>query len=199
MQAEDPLIFRLTLLVMFILFIAHRAYYNAKISADEKEVLDQKDEGWVERLAGFLVFIALISSVLYIAKPSWMIWSSVPFPDYVRWFGAALAGLGFLLLQYSHFALGQHWSDRPQIASDHELIQNGPYKRIRHPIYTSFLMILSAPLFLAANWFLGLAWIAGTAIDIAKRIQYEEQRLEGLFGDEYRRYRERTGALLPRL
>jgi len=198
MQVEGPLLFRLLLLAMLVLFVAHRAYYNAKTSGDEKEVLDQKDDGWVERFAGTLVIIALVSSATYIVKPAWMRWSSVPIPVYLRWGGAALAAVGFVLLQWSHVALGQFWSDRPQIASDHELIQSGPYKRIRHPIYTSFLLILSAPLFITGNWFLGLTWILGTAIDIAKRIEYEEHRLESLFGEEYRRYREQTGALLPK-
>jgi protein-S-isoprenylcysteine O-methyltransferase Ste14 len=199
MLSEGEILFRILLLAILLLFIGHRAYYNAKISGDENEILDQKADGWVERIAGLLIMLALIGSVLYIVKPAWVAWAAIRTPRDVRWLGVALATAGFILLQWSQNALGEQWSDRPQIVADHILVQGGPYQWIRHPIYTSFLLILSAPLFVSSNWFIGLAWILGTALDIAKRIAFEEEKLGGQFGEDYRKYRERTGALLPRL
>jgi protein-S-isoprenylcysteine O-methyltransferase Ste14 len=54
------------------------------------------------------------------------------------------------------------------------LIVSGPYRFIRHPIYMAFLLILGATLFISANWFLGLTWIAMTALEVASRIGFEE-------------------------
>lgn len=199
MQMGESLRFRLILLGMLILFVAHRAYYTSKQATAQDETIEHKEIGLLRRRAAGFVLVALISTGIYLFKPDWLAWASIPLLEIVRWFGAALAIVGFALLQWSQASLGQQWSDRPQIAADHQLIQHGPYQWVRHPIYTSFLLILSAPLFIVAYWLLGSAWILGTALDIATRTDYEEEKLEAVFGEEYCCYRERTGALLPRV
>jgi protein-S-isoprenylcysteine O-methyltransferase Ste14 len=107
--------------------------------------------------------------------------------------------LGFGLLQWSHSALGKNWSDQPRILAGQKLISEGPYRWVRHPIYTAFLMILGSTLLITANWFIGGMWILNTGIDIRARIQFEEARLLVHFGQAYREYSARTGALLPRI
>jgi protein-S-isoprenylcysteine O-methyltransferase Ste14 len=76
---------------------------------------------------------------------------------------------------------------------------SGPYRWIRHPIYTSFLLILGSTLLITANWFIGSLWLAVTALDVRSRIKFEEGRLEARFGATYDSYRRSTGSLLPRL
>jgi protein-S-isoprenylcysteine O-methyltransferase Ste14 len=78
-------------------------------------------------------------------------------------------------------------------------VHGGPYTRIRHPMYTAFLMILGASLVISANWLVGGLWIVVTWIDIRARISFEEDRLQRKFGEAYRIYTDRTGALLPRI
>jgi len=65
--------------------------------------------------------------------------------------GLGMALAGFALLRWSHQALGKNWSDRPRITQGQQLVSEGPYRRIRHPIYTAFLLILGSSLFVSAN------------------------------------------------
>jgi protein-S-isoprenylcysteine O-methyltransferase Ste14 len=73
----------------------------------------------------------------------------------------------------------------------------GPYGWVRHPMYSAFLLILSAPGLIAANWFIGLSWIAMTAADVLSRIRAEEAMMLAKFGDRYAIYSRQTGRLLP--
>jgi protein-S-isoprenylcysteine O-methyltransferase Ste14 len=79
------------------------------------------------------------------------------------------------------------------------LVTSGPYRRIRHPIYTAFLLILGAPLLLSANWLIGGAWLAMTILEVTTRIRIEEAMMLSRFGDQYRAYMATTGRLLPRV
>ena len=79
------------------------------------------------------------------------------------------------------------------------LITSGPYRTIRHPIYTAFLLILGSTLLISANWLVGLCWIGMTMLEIVSRIRFEESLMVEYFGDEYRAYMQRTGRLLPKV
>jgi len=78
------------------------------------------------------------------------------------------------------------------------LVKDGPYATMRHPIYLAFLMMQISVLLLTSNWFIGLSGIAIIVAVIAIRIPEEEKMLIEQFGDEYRTYIKKTGALLPR-
>jgi protein-S-isoprenylcysteine O-methyltransferase Ste14 len=78
------------------------------------------------------------------------------------------------------------------------LVTSGPYRFIRHPIYTAFLLILGSTLLISANWLIGLAWISMTVLEVASRIGFEEQLMLEYFGDQYLEYSKRTGRLLPK-
>jgi protein-S-isoprenylcysteine O-methyltransferase Ste14 len=93
--------------------------------------------------------------------------------------------------------LGKQWRYEAALSADHDLIQTGPYARIRHPIYASMLGMLLAtaaartwwPMFLAGLVF----FIAGTEI----RVRAEERLLAERFGEQYAAYRSRTSAYMP--
>jgi protein-S-isoprenylcysteine O-methyltransferase Ste14 len=142
---------------------------------------------------------ALVSTIIYIFAPAWMSWSELPLPVWLRWLGVGVALSGFVLLQWAQQSLGKNWSDAPVLVKSQEMVASGPYRRIRHPIYTAFLLILGSFLLIAANWFIGLLWIGMTGLDVAARMNTEEAMLLGQFGENYRAYMQKTGRLLPRL
>jgi protein-S-isoprenylcysteine O-methyltransferase Ste14 len=195
---DQETLFRFIQAVVFIGFVAHRGYYNRKFPASEADTLEKQDPGMSSRIANLLAIPALIGLGAYLISPAWMAWASMTLPAWSRWGGVGLAGMGFALLQWSHAALGKNWSDHPRITAAQTLVTDGPYRRIRHPIYTSFILILGSSLYISANWFIGLLWIVATAIDIETRIRFEEEKMIARFGKEYRRYKERSGSLLPR-
>lgn len=196
---DEELVFRVMLLLLILGFVANRAYYTRKYGQPEEETVREREGKVASTAAGLLAVLALISSLIYIINPAWMAWSALALPTWLRWSGVGLALAGFGLLQWSHQALGKNWSDTPRLLREQLLVTSGPYRRIRHPIYTAFLMILSATLLISANWFIGMTWIGMTTIEVASRIRFEEQIMLDRFGDDYRTYMAGTGSLLPRL
>jgi protein-S-isoprenylcysteine O-methyltransferase Ste14 len=190
-------VFRLLQALILVGFVANRAYYNRRLPAAEQETLEKQEQRGLGRLAELLALPALLGTAAYVANPAWMDWSAVNWPAWARWAGVGLALAGFALLRWSHQALGENWSDRPRITQGQQLVTEGPYRRIRHPIYTAFLLILGSSLFVSANWFIGALWLAMTGLDVRSRIAFEEDRMLARFGDEYRSYKARTSSLIP--
>jgi protein-S-isoprenylcysteine O-methyltransferase Ste14 len=105
--------------------------------------------------------------------------------------------LGILLSWTSTRALGRQWRIDAGLSSDHQLIMGGPYRLVRHPIYTSMLCVLLAtglvvtplPLFLLAL----IVFLIGTAI----RVRIEDKLLAAQFGDTFQQYRQKVPACIP--
>ena len=191
--------FRAALRTLVLAFVMHRAYYSRRYPPAKEETTDEMQGGWASVVAPVLGIGGLISLVLFLVSPGWMSWASLPIPVWLRTAGVIPAITGFGLLQWSHVALGENWSDTPRTTRSQALVTHGPYRWIRHPIYAAFLLILGAPLLIAGNWFLGGCFIAMTAVDVYGRIRYEEEKLRSRFGLAYAEHVKRTGLLLPRL
>ena len=185
-------------LFSIISFVAHRAYYTRRFPPAEGETIDRLEWTPLTVLAALLSLLALLSTMAYVISPFLVSWGSAGLPYWLRWLGVAPSVVGFILLEWSHRALGRNWSDQPRITRAQQLVQNGPYKWIRHPIYAGFLLILGSTLLISSNWLAGGAWISSVALDGAVRMRYKEQAMLQRFGAEYQEYKRRTGAILPR-
>jgi protein-S-isoprenylcysteine O-methyltransferase Ste14 len=87
--------------------------------------------------------------------------------------------------------------DRLTIKSDHRLVTEGIYRYVRHPIYTSYILLFFGfCLILQSLWGLGLL-VAVCAVWFGNRIGIEEQMLAGEFGEEYQVYCQGTKRLFP--
>jgi protein-S-isoprenylcysteine O-methyltransferase Ste14 len=195
---ETETVFRIILPVLIVAFALHRGYYVQK-HGKEADTLKKREEGRASQLAGVLGLVGFVAIIAYVIKPGWLSWATLPLPFWLRWSGVGIAVLGFVLLQWAQTALGKSWSDTPRMIREQALVTSGPYQFIRHPIYTAFILILGSTLLISANWFIGLAWIGMTALEITSRIGFEENLMLEYFGDQYRQYMKRTGRLLPRL
>lgn len=93
--------------------------------------------------------------------------------------------------------LGKQWRFKAALNQDHELIQTGPYRWLRHPIYTSMLGMLLTTQAAWTWWPMAIAsliaFVAGTEI----RVRAEERLLAEHFKDSYAAYRSRTSAFIP--
>jgi protein-S-isoprenylcysteine O-methyltransferase Ste14 len=196
---NGDLAYRITLLLILGAFVAHRGYYTRKYSRPEADAVRSREKSTAQTVAGGLSALALLATAIYLIAPALVDWAALPFPGWLRWLGVGVALSGFALLQWAHHALSRNWSDRPRLLSGQALVTTGPYRWVRHPIYTAFLIILSAPLLLTANWLVGLLWIGSTALEVVSRVRYEEALLADAFGDDYNRYAAHTGRLLPRI
>lgn len=115
----------------------------------------------------------------------------------VRFAGFVLTCLGLLLTFWPRIVLGRNWSGRITLKEDHELVTRGPYRHIRHPIYT-FLLLALLGTALVSNTVLWYLVLAAIVVGLVLKAKREESYLTNFFGASYRDYRERTGFLLPR-
>ena len=150
-----------------------------------------------DRIFYWLVFTAFVLALVYAFTP-FLDAAHLPLPAIVRWLGLPFAVLGVALLRATHHALGRNWSGKLEIAAEHRLIVAGPYRRVRHPMYTALFCIAFAYSLLSANWIVAGANILAVTLMYFARVNDEEQMLIDQFGDEYRAYMRRTGRLVPR-
>jgi protein-S-isoprenylcysteine O-methyltransferase Ste14 len=197
MQTE--ILFRLLLPVLVTGFALHRGYYVKKHSQPEDTTLKKREEGIASKIAGLLGMLGFISMLFYIIQPDWLSFAHLPLPLWVRWAGVGIAAAGFSLLQWAQVTLGRSWSDTPRMMKAQTLITSGPYRSVRHPIYTSFLLILGSSLFISSNWLIGFCWLGMTVLEVFSRIRFEESLMTEFFGEGYREYRKRTGRLFPKI
>jgi protein-S-isoprenylcysteine O-methyltransferase Ste14 len=190
---------RLLFAAIWLPFAAIRIHYHRGAGA-KPERLTTPDEG---RLFGWIRWCLalpwMLSILLWLAYPPAMRWAALELPAGLRWSGALLFAAGAALVAWTNYHLGPNFSSALILRDGHELIQHGPYRRVRHPMYSAFLVMLAGMLLLSGNWFIGGGGIAFVLLLMAVRTPREERMLIGRFGDEYRVYMARTGRYLPRL
>jgi protein-S-isoprenylcysteine O-methyltransferase Ste14 len=113
------------------------------------------------------------------------------------WLGAAVFAFALWLFYRTHHDLGRNWSVTLEIREQHKLITTGIYSRLRHPMYSAFWMWALAQALLLPNWVAGPAGLIGFGTLFFFRIGREERLMTEMFGDEYRRYVERTSRIIP--
>ncbi len=145
--------------------------------------------------------IPLVFGFLLIYKEAfawkWLTDRLVPQNSTVAMIGLALTAGGLLFAVWARIALGGNWSGSVTIKSGHNLIRQGPYRWIRHPIYTGLLASLVGTVMLQGEVraFLGFAIILFALYRKARR---EEKFLSEEFGDEFAEHTKHTGMFLPR-
>jgi protein-S-isoprenylcysteine O-methyltransferase Ste14 len=115
------------------------------------------------------------------------------------WIGTTLllAGLSFSVAARSH--LGGNWSGSVTLKQDHTLTRSGPYRFVRHPIYTGLLLAIFGSGVIALGEWRGLVAMALVTAAFLRKIRIEERFLHEQFGDAYTRYRQEVAALIPGL
>jgi protein-S-isoprenylcysteine O-methyltransferase Ste14 len=146
-----------------------------------------QEEGWplavALRASGFAMWLSVLA---YVINPCWMRWSRLNLPLSLRWAGAA-TGFASLPLFYRIFgSLGENVTPTA-----------GPYRWVRHPLYSAGAAFAVALNLLVANWFTTASGTTALML-LLMRLPKEEEELIERFGDEYREYAERTGRLFPR-
>ncbi|HTS48461.1 MAG TPA: isoprenylcysteine carboxylmethyltransferase family protein [Bryobacteraceae bacterium] len=104
------------------------------------------------------------------------------------------AGIGFAI--WARFTLGRNWSSAVTLKQDHELIRNGPYRIVRHPIYSGMLLALLG----TAIGYGKVACLIGVAIAFLGfwiKWRTEEQFMIEQFGSQYTQYRREVKAVIP--
>jgi protein-S-isoprenylcysteine O-methyltransferase Ste14 len=113
------------------------------------------------------------------------------------WTGTALLIAGLLFSVAARRHLGGNWSGTVTLKQDHTLTRSGPYRFVRHPIYTGLLLAIFGSGVIALGEWRGLLALALVTAAFVRKIQIEERFLREQFGDAYDRYRQEVAALIP--
>jgi protein-S-isoprenylcysteine O-methyltransferase Ste14 len=193
------LIFRFIFLIVLALAFSISAYFR-KRARDSGETIERRAEGGIIlalRLA--LALPLLLSLILYIVYPQALDWARMELPLWLRSLAAVTAILCIPLIYWVFRSIGDNISETVLTKSDHELVSQGPYRWVRHPLYASALLVLFSLSLVASNWFLlGYAGLALLAFRFLV-IPAEEARLIDAFGKDYQEYQQHTGAFMPKL
>jgi protein-S-isoprenylcysteine O-methyltransferase Ste14 len=193
-MTDGELPYRIALGSTWIIGYAIRLYYERQARGVERISARHLTR---DRIFYWMVFAAFVLALLYAFSPL-LDAAHVRLPAAVRWLGLPFAMTGVALLAATHHALGKNWSGKLEIAAGHQLIVTGPYRRVRHPMYTSLFCMAFAYSLLSANWIVAGANIVAVTLMYLARVSDEERMLIDQFGHEYRAYMRRTGRLIPR-
>ena len=195
---SDDLIFRAAVLSILLAGGIMTGHYRGKANRVGGQVPRRVDgpafliPQTIFGLAGLLGLLA------YLAFPPSMSWAKLAIPPGVRLLGLPVGGLALALFYWMFRHLGDNITATSATRPKHVLVTSGPYRWVRHPMYSTGTIFLVAYSLLTANWFIA-AMFAGCGIVVVARIGREEANLLRTFGDEYQAYRNRTGRLLPKL
>ena len=114
------------------------------------------------------------------------------------WTGTLLLAAGLAFSVWARICIGRNWSATVTVKEDHELIRRGPYALVRHPIYSGLLLGFIGTAIVRGEW-RGVLAVAIVFVALWRKLRLEERWMSETFGEEYRRYREHTAALIPYL
>jgi protein-S-isoprenylcysteine O-methyltransferase Ste14 len=112
--------------------------------------------------------------------------------------GLGVEAIGLIVAIWARRHLGQNWSGEITIKVEHELIKSGPYRRLRHPIYTGLLTMYAGTTLVTGTW-LAIVGFLMAAFAYWRKIRLEEANMRVAFGAGYDAYCAETWALVPGL
>ncbi|MFX1562927.1 MAG: isoprenylcysteine carboxylmethyltransferase family protein [Promethearchaeota archaeon] len=204
---SDELLFRILFIVLWVILAAIRIGYGRKGKREQKN-RGEGEQRWANMTRsekGALVVLSadillfIVTSIFYVAGLPWMMLFQVLLPDCMRWLGVGIASISLPLLWWVHHILGRHWSRTLEIKGKHELCMEGPYSRVRHPMYSVFFIFMMGMGLISANFLLFIFFAIFVAFMYTLLIPSEERMMLDHFGEEYQNYMQRTGRIFPRI
>jgi protein-S-isoprenylcysteine O-methyltransferase Ste14 len=110
--------------------------------------------------------------------------------------GVTLVALGLAFAVWARIVLAGNWSGSVTLKDHHDIVQTGPYRFIRHPIYTGLVLAFFGSALARGEW-RGLVAVAIVVAALWRKWRLEERWLEESFGATYATYRKTTWALIP--
>ncbi|HEX6270355.1 MAG TPA: isoprenylcysteine carboxylmethyltransferase family protein [Anaerolineales bacterium] len=191
-------IFRILGAIVLFTGIGISSYYRRKADRESGEKISRKVDGSVLmtmiKIGGLVLWL---SPLVYLMNPGWMAWSKIGLPDWVRWLGVGIGVLCIIGIYWLFSSIGSGITPTSATRKQHTLVTSGPYRWVRHPLYTVGSSMFIAFGMMADNWFIAMLGILAF-IAMAIRTPKEEANLIEKFGDDYREYMKRTGRYFPR-
>ncbi len=193
----NEIILRVVAGTLCILVLPTLLYY--RLNAKRAKKRSRPGEGWANwilvRFFGLLALVALLMAILH---PSWITWSRLELPIWLRYGAEGVGAVTVPLLYWVFQTLGQSLSSDIGSQKGQRLVTEGAYRWVRHPLYslgTVFWIALSLVLSNGAILLMSVLIF----VLIVRRTRIEEEELMEAFGKRYGVYRTTTGQFMPRL
>jgi protein-S-isoprenylcysteine O-methyltransferase Ste14 len=169
--------------------------YGVRLSPD-REAIENEGKGFFAfRVISGILLAAVL--VIYSFFPGINLRFQFPLPVGWRWIGVILSVVCLFLWTYSQEILARNWSGNLRIQNEHQLVTSGPYRVMRHPIYTTMILWSVEIALLTANAFFVFFAIL-VIVWTPPRISKEEKMMVDHFGDAYLAYMKSTGRYFPK-
>ncbi|MGQ0737028.1 MAG: methyltransferase family protein [Acidobacteriota bacterium] len=186
-------------LAILVASLCISAYFRRRARAMSENIPRQREGGLVLAARATAGLLALSAIVTHVLTPREMAWATFVAPAWLPWAGLALGVLVVPAVFWVLKSLGSNVSETVLTKDAHQLVTSGPYRWVRHPLYTAGIALLASVGLMLASWLVLV--FAGIALVLFRFlvIPLEERRLVDKFGDRYLAYRLGTGALVPRV
>jgi len=175
-----------------LLWIAFNAYWSiaGKNSAPAKKSESAKSQGIHQLMTNLAIF------VLFLPLPGLTRYFEPGQLGYLVWVGAAVQSAFLLMAIWARRALGRNWASAVRIGKGHELVQSGPYRVLRHPIYTAIIGMYIGSAISSGEYHALLA-LAMIVFAYLRKSKLEDELLTGTFGAKFEEYKKHSWALVP--
>ena len=143
-----------------------------------------------------LAWLAFFIPLVWVVAPVFA-FADYPLRPAPLFAGVAFLALGLWLFARSHADLGTNWSITLEVREKHQLVTEGIYRHIRHPMYLALLVYSIGQALVLPNWIAGPSYGVAMALLFALRFTREERMMLEEFGSDYEAYMRRTKRLLP--
>lgn len=192
-------IFRILAASILFTAVGISSYFRRKADKESGEKISRKVDGTAMmtaiKIGGLILWL---SPLVYLLNPAWMAWSKIGLPEWVRWLGVGIGIVCTSLIYWLFSSIGSGITPTSATRTKHTLVTSGPYRWVRHPLYTVGSSMFISFGVTADNWFI-IALGVLAFIAMAIRTPKEETNLIEKFGDEYREYMKHTGRFFPKL
>ncbi len=179
-----------------VLWLAWLAYWMVA-AANVKAV--RRREAFATRF-GHVALSVLAAALLAFPdrRLPWLDQRFLPPTIIAYWLGLLMLAVGIAFAVWARRYLGRNWSGTVTVKQNHELIRSGPYRLVRHPIYTGLLLSILGTAVAFGEW-RGLLAVALLTGSLLLKLRIEERFMSESFPKEYARYRAEVPALIPHI
>jgi protein-S-isoprenylcysteine O-methyltransferase Ste14 len=145
------------------------------------------------------VFVTVAYLLLFVPHAAgWLGKEILPNEAWIRGLGVIVTAAGIAFAIWARVYLGGNWSSSVTVKVGHQLVRTGPYRWVRHPIYTG-LILASLGTALALDEWRGFVAVPLLYIGFTIKSKIEERTMANTFGTQYEEYSRGTGGIIPKL
>ncbi|MHA2208721.1 MAG: isoprenylcysteine carboxylmethyltransferase family protein [Candidatus Thorarchaeota archaeon] len=189
-------------LLSWVVFGGIRIYYGRESPWAKQSRSERFESIRQDGLAGGIFLLVLFYSFflvafLYLIDFPLISWSYFPLFSEMRIVGVILGMLSFPYIHWAHRTLGNAFSATIQTQEPCELVTEGPYARIRHPMYSSHTLFNFGMVLVSANLLILAYLLVGMPFTYRRMFKEEENLIQDC-GEEYEAYMKRTVRIFPK-